>query len=307
MSFDELVDLYSRYKVLKENTIKSYRECTKAFLNEFPDLSQNILAVTEEHALNFRNIVIKRARHSSYNKYRRHLLALFNFAAEVNLVPANPFKKVKGLPELKHLKKTVEHEGFLTVLGYLKSRESHVDAFYHPAWFWKAVINMLYYTAMRPSQLVALEWRDIDQGRKIVLLRAETSKTKREWMVPLHSMMIPHLQRLQKEYLLLYGKLPDKTDQVFNLIKYVRDGDLRKYKKMRLDDIQRTFKKIRKATGVNINAYAIRHTTATFIANRGNVKVAQEILGHTDIKTTYIYVHPDIDWIRGELQQISVI
>jgi integrase len=48
-----------------------------------------------------------------------------------------------------------------------------------------------------------------------------------------------------------------------------------------------------------------RHTTATRIARKSNLKVAQKLLGHSDIRMTLRYVHAMQDDVRDALEAIS--
>ena len=57
------------------------------------------------------------------------------------------------------------------------------------------------------------------------------------------------------------------------------------------------FQKVVKQLGFNgIHLHSLRHTAATLMANSGtvNLRTVQNYLGHSDITSTAIYVHPDM-------------
>ncbi|WP_374832748.1 tyrosine-type recombinase/integrase [Paenochrobactrum pullorum] len=61
-----------------------------------------------------------------------------------------------------------------------------------------------------------------------------------------------------------------------------------------------------KNSGVqNFRFHGIRHTTATRILRASNLRVAQKLLGHEDIKTTTKYAHALVEDIRNALHAIS--
>ena len=59
------------------------------------------------------------------------------------------------------------------------------------------------------------------------------------------------------------------------------------------------FKRLSKRFDRPVSAHRIRHTTATeMVRNTENIKLVQEILGHTDLRTTFMYVEADIGSMR---------
>lgn len=60
--------------------------------------------------------------------------------------------------------------------------------------------------------------------------------------------------------------------------------------------IRKTMAKIRKASGVkDFTFHQLRHTVSTVISSRVSLATAKTILGHSDIKTTLKYTHPEIE------------
>ncbi len=66
-------------------------------------------------------------------------------------------------------------------------------------WFWLTVVNTLRYTGMRLNQLLHLRLKDVCPEEKWIDLRAEGSKTHREWRIPVARQLQPQLQRLLDE------------------------------------------------------------------------------------------------------------
>ena len=65
---------------------------------------------------------------------------------------------------------------------------------------------------------------------------------------------------------------------------------------LRGDYISKKFKKILKSLNIEDRSFhSLRHSVGTLMSNSGKIslKTVQDFLGHADISTTQIYVHPD--------------
>lgn len=148
------------------------------------------------------------------------------------------------------------------------------------------ILEMLYSTGMRVSELVNLKLGDIHHGEIRVLGKGN------------------------KERIVLYGKVCEKK-----LRKYASDGRgklckdphiqylfLNKNgKKLSVRGVELIFEKIVKKSGLNIQVspHTFRHTFATHMLNEGaDLKSVQELLGHENLSTTQVYTHVSNEHIR---------
>ena len=70
--------------------------------------------------------------------------------------------------------------------------------------------------------------------------------------------------------------------------------------------IRKTIAKIRKVTGIkDFTFHQLRHTTSTLISSQVGLATAKAILGHTDLKTTLRYTHPEIEEQRRGVAKIG--
>lgn len=66
-----------------------------------------------------------------------------------------------------------------------------------------------------------------------------------------------------------------------------------------VDPLSAFFRKLSKDTGIRLSSHRIRHTVATTLVNKSrNLKAAQTILGHSDVRTTLGYIHSNMDDLR---------
>lgn len=248
--------------------------------------------------------ILSRATDVTWNTERRHLSALLNFAVKLNWAESNVMALVPGVLVFRGKVKALDRASFDAYVEFLmrhkqRDKRGHDVDILPPQWFWLAVLTTLFFTGMRKAQLVGLQWGDIDLRAGTINLRAETSKTKREWKIAMATRLRPQLELLLARTIEARRREPFPNEQVFCLPlfsiwrKNFRKGQMVK------DNVDNFFQRLRqvapKALPV-LSAHRVRHTTATILANSvPNLKVVQELLGHTTIKTTYGYVHVNLD------------
>ncbi|MGB1009672.1 MAG: tyrosine-type recombinase/integrase, partial [Thiolinea sp.] len=164
-----------------------------------------------------------------------------------------------------------------------------------PVWFWRVVIRTLYYTGMRRKQLVGMKWEDIDFDMQKVTLRADSSKTKRSWEIPLPPQCREDLETLKQLTGNVRGRAVSGQEQVFNVTLFHP-----RYKGDQLTTMQLSgfFRRLMDESGITVSPHRFRHSFGTQAAKTGEIRQVQAQLGHTNVKTTYEYVQPDIEGMR---------
>jgi site-specific recombinase XerD len=293
-SLDDLLALYVRERNPSEVTVINFGIVLSRFQRE--TACSQLSEVSRSTVVEWKNMLNQRVAETSVNTYLRTMRTLFNLAGQLGLHRPNPFQGVSYIPEYNKLKHTAEHVEIINLLGMIQQFPKDN----RPEWFWSSVVKVLYYTGMRRRQLVELCWGDIDFRAKRILLRAESSKTRREWHIPMVDEVAQALQ-------LVKGKTLSRLDvqqansirnqQVFNitLFNHHYEG-----KRMNSDQVTGYFKRASKRYHITVSPHRFRHTFATQVANQGekNLKHLQRMLGHTNIKTTLGYVQSDTESMR---------
>jgi len=157
-------------------------------------------------------------------------------------------------------------------------------------------IRALYYTGMRRRRLVGLRWGDVHLEDGWVRLRAETSKTRREWRIPLAPPVRSDLAALRQRVQETFGRPPRAEEQVFDVCLFDR-----RYRGPRMNEEQLTaaLRRIAAETGIPLSPHRLRHTAATQLCAVGDLRSTQVMLGHTSIQTTIRYVHPNLERLRA--------
>lgn len=152
----------------------------------------------------------------------------------------------------------------------------------------RAIMELLYSTGMRVSELLALNLSDIDYSNAIVKVRG---KGKKERIIPIGSYAMSAL----KDYLKKRDKLRVKKSEqaLFVSERGNRIPDAK--------SINRRISKYAKLAGLkkSVTAHTLRHTFATHLLNAGaDLRSVQELLGHEKLATTQIYTHISADRLK---------
>ena len=145
----------------------------------------------------------------------------------------------------------------------------------------KAMFELLYATGLRVSELINLKFNDIDFKNDFIRVLGKGTK---ERIVPINEDAEKWLSIYLDKYrfLLLKGK---NSDYLFisNALKPISRQGFFKIVKQEV-----------KLSGItkNVSPHVLRHSFATHLLNAGiDLRVIQELLGHSDIATTQIYTH----------------
>lgn len=154
----------------------------------------------------------------------------------------------------------------------------------------KTMLEVLYATGMRVSELVSLPIGNVDLNMQYLIARGKGSK---ERVIPLGSVAIKYLTRYLeavRPQLLKEGN------------KEVKELFLSTWgKAMTRQRFYEIIEGYGKQAGIlkKITPHMLRHSFATHMLNKGtDLRVVQELLGHADISTTQIYTHMDMERLR---------
>ena len=145
----------------------------------------------------------------------------------------------------------------------------------------KSILELLYSSGLRISELINLEFKNIDLNDCIIRVMGKGSK---ERIVPINDIAIHYL----KIYVRDYRKSLVKKEQ--NNFLYLNNHG----KKMTRQGVFKMIKKRTLETGIKkeVSPHTLRHSIATHMLENGaDLRIIQEFLGHTDIGTTQIYTH----------------
>ena len=147
----------------------------------------------------------------------------------------------------------------------------------------KIAISLIYSAGLRISEAINLKKKDIDFDRGIITIRQ--SKGKKDRQVPLSKNFLTLLDIYLKEY-----------KPVIYLLEGQSGG------KYTAKSIQMVFQKACRHANIQkqVTVHSLRHSYATHLLEKGtDLRIIQELLGHSSSKTTEIYTHVSTKTIQN--------
>jgi integrase/recombinase XerD len=259
-------------KGMAENSVTAYTQDVKDFL-EFTDMP--VENITHKEVVAYLNEVADLGlQSSSLARKRASLHQFFAYLVDTDHPTAMDFDKVPKIKVGKQLPDVLDVD---TMLGFLDGLPLESSLDYRN----KLMMELLYATGMRISELLGLTLRDLNLDERLILVHGKGSK---ERLVP----FVSSLDELFDLYLAAHRPA---------ILKFKRSDCL--FLNNRGDRLSRQgFWKILKLAaqraGIKheFTPHTFRHSFATHLLEAGvNLRVVQELLGHASLNTTQIYTH----------------
>src|SRR5690242_8787418 len=203
------------------------------------------------------------------------LRSFYKFLIKRNLLSVHPLSTIRTPKQEKRLPKCLDLEQVQKLLDapddndLLGARD-------------KAMLEVLYSSGIRVSELVELEMSDLDLQEGILRVRG---KGRKDRLTPIGSQAIAAIQRYF-ELRNAGGAQPDANGQRVFLNKHGEALSTR--------SVRRKLDKYLVEAGLDpgISPHTLRHSFATHLLNNGaDLRSVQELLGHQSLSTTQIYTH----------------
>ncbi|MCQ2815352.1 MAG: tyrosine recombinase [Bacilli bacterium] len=274
----EYLDYLKNVRNYSDQTIDSYRrdidKFSKFLLEEdilFDDVSVQIIR-------NFLSVEL--ANNISKRSCRRRLCALkkyYAFMLKKGYVKDNPFILMTSLKT----EKTFPHALYKDqVENLFKLNGSRTDEF---ALRDQAILMTLYYTGIRAQELVNLRLVDVDLRNRILRV---IGKGNKERLVPFTNECRDAIELYLKQS---RPSLLSKSNFPFTEVFLSNLG-----KKLTTRGLEYICKNIENKTGLSydLHPHILRHSFATHLLENGaDLRVIQELLGHTSLNATQVYTH----------------
>ncbi len=208
---------------------------------------------------------------ATVNKDLRQLRAFLRESAKRKYIarcPDIPFLKEPG-----KVPTYVEPEVFATLYAACGTAVEPVEQGYSAEQWWQAYLVFLYLTGWRAMEPLSLTKEDIDWERQRVFLRAENNKGDRDEVVPLHPLILAHLEQIKSfgPHLLPWPLPRRKLWDTFHKIQDAAG--------------------VKKQDGAYYGFHDLRRGFATMNADRMSADALQAIMRHRDYGTTKRYIN----------------
>lgn len=271
--FNDNINKYLDYlefeRKLSENTIASYKNDLKSLDSYFKDKLLNVSYSDLQKYLS----TLKDLNARSVAHHITVINSFYNFLLDEEIIKENPCLNLTSPKIPKKL------PNFLTEDEVNKLLDINLLSPYD--YRNKAMLELLYATGLRISELCNLKITDVDIHNCFVRVYGKGSK---ERIVPVTDLALKYLEIYVTTYrpIILKNTISDYLFISNSLTNISRQGFFKIIKK----ECQRS------GINKNVSPHVLRHSFATHLLKHGaDLRVIQELLGHEDIATTQIYAH----------------
>lgn len=257
-------------KGLSKNTVSSYKNDISSFSSWCDKEHLDRLKITDLNLNNYiSNLFSIGLKSSSINRKISSIKHFYLFLLKKKVIKNSPADEITTPKQEKYLPTSMSEDEVESLLGSPKSsiKIERRD---------KAMIEILYATGMRISELVNLKLTDIDFNRSVLKVFGKGSKER----------LVPYGEKAAEAlriYLEDRKKLDSKDVFLSNRGTRITRGAF--WQRIKIYIKRENLKS-------SISPHTLRHAFATHLLNRGaDLRSVQILLGHSDLSTTQIYTH----------------
>lgn len=292
MTTEEIIPYFQKFlESLKSErraspyTIRNYSYAIEVFVSTLKSYGKwncNFNTLTTQDA---RSFLIDQQKSVSKKTLHNHISGLrsfFKFLLKNKLVEKNPFQGIV-LPKLEKSLPKFLSENQIKELLLIPNRlepKSATEAFIITRD--KVILECLYGSGIRVSELVNLDYKDIDFSTSIANI---FGKGRKERIAPIGVVAVKLLTEFKAKY------------AVNSIAIFTNE----KGERLTSRNIQLILKKYLKLSGLpsDITPHKLRHSFATHMLDHGaDLRIIQELLGHTNLSTTQIYTHVNMSRLK---------
>jgi integrase/recombinase XerD len=257
-------------KGLSNNTAKAYEADISSFFQWLDNEDLKYKNLQEDHINQYISFLFQRKmRSSSVNRKISSIKSFYIFLVKRNFVKNSPLNDLVTPKQEKYLPESMSEAEVDKLLNSpdVSNKIENRD---------KAMIEMLYATGMRISELVNLKMTDVDMKRCVVKVFGKGSK---ERLVPFGETALDSLRSYLNE------REQSSSKEIFLSNRGKKMTRVAFWQRVKVYLIRENLKN-------SISPHTLRHAFATHLLNRGaDLRSVQLLLGHSDLSTTQIYTH----------------
>tara|TARA_R110001592_G_scaffold129066_2_gene341357 strand:+ start:8151 stop:9032 length:882 start_codon:yes stop_codon:yes gene_type:complete len=265
------------------HTIVAYRKDLEQF-STFTDFQYSISDITEVNSIIIRSWIVSLLEENisttSINRKISTLKTFFKYLQKNEIVKDNPLLKIISPKVKKSLPVFISEKETFALLEKVPFENTFEDKQN------KLIIELLYSTGIRLSELIGIKLNSIDLNN---LTLKVLGKRNKERIIPISN----NLKKEIENFLILRQNL--KSD---NTYLFLTKNNKKLYPKFVYRLVNTYLSMVTKIT--KKSPHVLRHTFATHMLNNGaDLNTIKEILGHSNLSATQIYTHNTIDKLKN--------
>ena len=279
---DDYLSYLKYQKAYSDNTVNSYKEDIVEYLDYCDNNKLNYLNIKYEDTRDYLKYLKdnKKDNNSSINRKLSAIRSFYKYLNSNNIIDNNVFLLINGLKKSKKLPRYFEYNELEELFSSISisTPKGQRDLL---------ILEMLYATGVRVSELINIKVNDINKSTKKIII----------------------LGKGNKERFVLYG---DYCEEILD--RYLSDGRGKfntknsdylflnnRGEKLTDRGVRYILDELIKKTSITkkISPHMIRHSFATHLLNEGcDLLSVQKLLGHESISATQVYTHVSTDRLK---------
>src|SRR5713101_3168578 len=271
-----------------ENTVIGYRRDLLAFRSFLLERAAivgrqvdeiDLAQVTADHIRSYLAELMKTAKRATVQRRLSAIKAFFRYR-ETTIGEPSPARSIRSPKNMRGLPSILQQEEVRRLIEVPPGDTSPAAARD------RAIFETLYSSGLRVSELVGLDWRDIDEELGMVMVRS--GKGNKDRLVPLGEPALDALLKWRRA-------MPIAWEPAGPVIVNLRGG------RLTTRSVEIILQRRIAAAGISagITPHGLRHSFATHMLNNGaDLRSIQEMLGHASLATTQRYTHVSVNHLK---------
>ena len=263
-------------------TVKNYAEDLEKFRVYLKENNLDYLKLSKDDIRDYlKYLDILKLKNSTISRLLSSLRSFYSYLVIQNKIKINPFKLIRNPKKESKLPIFLSYEEFIELLNKIK--EDNDLSIRN-----KLILEMLYATGLRVSELTNIKIDDINKSDKSIRVMGKGSKERIVYYGDYAAKILDEYLNSNRNEL-----LKGKTSKYLFINK---NGDRLTYR-----GVEYLIDEISKYTSIKykISPHVLRHTFATHLLQEGaDLRSVQTLLGHSSLATTQIYTHITSEYLR---------
>lgn len=271
-----------------ENTVTSYRRDLLAFRSFLLERAAivgrrvdeiDLAQVTADHIRSYLAEMMKTAKRATVQRRLSAIKAFFRYR-ETTMGEPSPARSIRSPKSERRLPSILQQDEVRRLIEVAPDDSSAA------AVRDRAIFETLYSTGLRVSELVGLNWRDIDDELGMVMVRS--GKGNKDRLIPIGEPALDALKAWRRA-------MPIAWESDGPVIINLRGG------RLTTRSVEMILQRRIAAAGVSagITPHGLRHSFAThMLSNGADLRSIQEMLGHASLATTQRYTHVSVNHLK---------
>jgi len=280
---EAFIDYLKFQKRYSHYTIISYTTDLKSFFS-FIELNFTVSKVSRITSAMVRSWLASLKEYKltsrSVNRKISTLRSFFKYLLRQQVITTNPLTQITALKTSKRLPSFVEEQemdDLLNLVQFHETWEGETD---------KLIINLFYNAGIRLSELINLKPGQVNYQQQSIKVLGKGNK---ERIIPVSDELLADLSNYLKKKSAKVG--------ADNSVVFVTEKGLKLYPKYVYNIVNKYLATV--TTNKKKSPHTLRHTFATHLANNGaDINAVKELLGHSSLAATQIYVHNSIQKLK---------